>query len=106
MPTRASSVYPEGTIRVLQQDSTFVPVKGVKIRGHRFVNYSTTYTDVNGNYILESKFRHRLHYAIVYNNIKGFDIWGNYAFFARANCNLGSHKKGGYSKDIEKDEDA
>ena len=106
VPTRASSVYPEGTIRVLQQDSTFVPVKGVKIRGHRFVKYSTTYTDVNGNYVLESKFRHRLHYAIVYNNIKGFDIWGNYAFFARANCNLGSHKKGGYSKDIEKDEDA
>lgn len=106
VPTRGSRVTPEGTIRVLQQGSTYVPVKGVKIRGHRFVKYSTTYTDANGNYALESKFRHRLHYAIVFDNIKDYDIWGNYAFFARANCNLGWHSKDGYSKDIDSDERA
>lgn len=104
VPTRGSRVRPEGTVRVYQQGGTFVPVKGVKIRGHRFVKYSTTYTDVNGHYALESKFRHSLHYAIVYNNVKGFDIWGNYAFFARANCNLGWHDKDGYSIDIGRNE--
>lgn len=91
--TRARRVTPEGTIKVYVSENNYVPVKGVKIRGHRFVKYSTTYTDANGHYALESKFRHRLHYAIVYDNIKDFDIWGNYGPLARANCNLGWHDK-------------
>lgn len=104
--TRAGRVTPEGTIKVYVSQNNYAPLKGVKIRGHRFVKYSTTYTDANGHYALESKFRHRLHYAIVYDNIKDFDIWGNYGPLARANCNLGWHDKDGYSKNIENSERA
>lgn len=49
---------PEGTIRVYDDYAgTFVPVKGVKIRCHRFIKWSTTFTDESGHYTMDSKFR-------------------------------------------------
>lgn len=64
---------PEGTIRVYDDYAgTFVPVKGVKIRCHRFIKWSTTFTDESGHYTMDSKFRFGPHYAIVFDNRKGF----------------------------------
>lgn len=97
-------VRPEGTIRVFDNTTSvngFVPVKGVKIRCHRIVKWSTTYTDENGHYVMDSKFRFRPHYAIVFDNCKDFDIWGNWANIAKANYNMGWHSNSGHSRDID-----
>lgn len=62
---------PEGTIRVYDDYAgAFVPVKGVKIRCHRFIKWSTTFTDESGHYTMDSKFRFGPHYAIVFDNRK------------------------------------
>lgn len=92
---------PEGIIRVYDDyTGSYVPVKGVKIRCHRFVKWSTTFTDENGHYTMDSKFRFGPHYAIVFDNAKDFDIWGNWGPLARANLNMGWHSNRGHSRDI------
>lgn len=93
---------PSGTICVYDDVSTsYTPVKGVKIRCHTIVKWSTTYTNENGDYIMDSKFVVGPHYAVVFDNCKGFDIWGNWGPIARANLNLGWHSNKGYSRDIK-----
>lgn len=107
--TRASKVHPEGTIRVFDNSpgvNDYVPVKGVKIRCHRIVKWSTTYTDEDGHYVMDSKFRFRTHYAIVFDNCKDFDIWGNWLNIAKANYNMGWHSKYGHSRDIDRGSEA
>lgn len=78
----------------------WVGVKGVKIRCHTIVKWSTAYTDENGNYTMGSNFLIGPHYAIVYDNIKNFTIWGNWGPLAAANHNMGWHSQSGYSEDI------
>lgn len=99
--TRALSQRPKGKISVnYTDDITKVPVKGVKVRCHTIVKWSTTYTDANGNYEMDSKFLVRPHYAVVFDNREGFDIWGQYGPIARANLNMGWHSKSGCNKNI------
>ena len=99
--TRASK-RPCGTIQVYDNAlRKYQPVKGVKIRCHTIVKWSTTYTDENGNYVMDSKFVVGPHYAVVFDNCKGFDIWGNWGPIARANLNMGWHSNSGYSRDID-----
>lgn len=77
-----------------------VPIKGVKVRCHTVVKWSTAYTDENGYYSMGSKFRVGPHYAIVFDNSQDFTIWGNRGPLAPANCNMGWHSKGGYDRII------
>lgn len=60
---------PTGTLKVydtyLRRD---VPVKGVKVRCHTVVKWSTAFTDENGYYSMGSKFRIGPHYAVVFDN--------------------------------------
>lgn len=101
-PETRAKVRPEGIIRVYDNSAkSYVPVKGVKIRCHRFVKWSTTFTDENGHYTMDSKFRYKPHYAIVFDNAKDFDIWGNWGPLARANLNMGWHSSKGHSRDIK-----
>lgn len=100
-PETRGKVRPQGRIRVFDNAlNEYVPVKGVKIRCHRIIKWSTTYTNEDGYYTMDSKFRFRPHYAIVFDNCKGFDIWGNWGPLARANLNMGWHSNKGYSKNI------
>lgn len=101
--TRAWFERPKGTIRVFDNspsEQKYVPVKGVKIRCNTLVKWSTAYTNENGEYSMGSRFSIGPHYAIVFDNAKDFDIWGNWGPIARANYNMGWHNKKGYSKDI------
>lgn len=93
---------PEGTIKVMN-DNTGVAetLRGVKIRCHYFVNISNCYTNENGYYKINNRYVCNPHYAIVFNNIKGFVIWGNYAFIAAANHNLGYQSNAGYSTTVQ-----
>ncbi len=105
-PMGSGKSYPKGRITVYDDSNAKeVPVKGVKVRGHKFVKYSIGYTDENGYYELRSRFKNKLHYAIVFDNIKGFDIWGNFGPFARAHCSIGKHSSDSCSKRITKEHD-
>ena len=99
--TRAN-VTPQGTITVFDDDNGFnVPVKGVKIRCHRIVKWATAYTNENGSYTMSKSFRFKPHYAIVFDNVKDFDIWGDWGPIDIANYNLGWHSNAGRSFNIE-----
>ena len=76
--TRAVAT-PSGTIQVYDNDNNaHVPVKGVKIRCHRFVKLATAYTNESGYYTMNKVFRYTPRYEVVFDNIKDFDIWGNW----------------------------
>ncbi len=93
---------PEGTIKVMNDKSGVAEaLRGVKIRCHYFVNISSCYTNENGNYKISNRYVCNPHYAIVFNNVKGFVIWGNFAFIAAANHNLGYHSNSGYSTTVQ-----
>lgn len=97
---------PSGTIRV-HNDITGIDesLRGVKVRCHYLVNISSGYTDENGHYSINNKYVCNPHYAIVYENTKDFTIWGNYAFVAAANHNLGYQDNSGYDKIVDTSED-
>ena len=98
--TRAN-VTPQGTITVFDDYNGFnVPVKGVKIRCHRIVKWATAYTNENGSYTMSKSFRFKPHYAIVFENVKDFDIWGDWGPIDIANYNLGWHSNAGRSFNI------
>ncbi len=92
---------PEGTIKVMN-DCTGIEegIRGVKVRCHFLVNICSTYTDESGRYSIGNRYVCNPHYSIVYNNTKGFMIWGNFAFIAAANHNLGYQSNAGYSKTV------
>lgn len=94
--TKASShSFPSGSIQVVVD--TIRPVKGVKVRCNNIVKWATAYTDEQGNYTINKSFKTDVHYAIVFENIKGFDLWGNLGPLARANHNLKKHSPVGHS---------
>lgn len=104
---RASAEYPSGRFRVKDtKTSSYVPIKGVKVRVHNFIKWATAYTDENGDYVINKKYRTNVHYAMVFKNSKGFKIWGNWAIIAAANHNMGFQTRYGISRDIDVDSDA
>ncbi|MDD5891124.1 MAG: hypothetical protein PUC72_01145 [Bacteroidales bacterium] len=101
-----SAIYPSGRIQVIKDTVDIFPVKGVKIRCHNVVKWATCYTDMDGNYTMSKSFKSNVHYAVVFDNIKGFDIWGNRWPVGKANYNMGWHRNSGYSKAISTDSNA
>ncbi|MBQ8703985.1 MAG: hypothetical protein IJ524_06385 [Bacteroidales bacterium] len=93
---------PEGTIKVKNDDASVEEaLRGVKIRCHYFVNISSCYTDETGHYKIKNRYVCNPHYAIVFNNVRGFVIWGNYAFIAAASLNLGYNSNSGFSTTVQ-----
>jgi len=102
-----SGISPEGTIKV-ENDCTGVEeaIRGVKVRCQYFVNIGIGYTDKDGRYHIENSYEANPQYSIVYDNIKDFVIWGNLAFLAAANYNLGTQSNAGYSTTVKTTDDA
>jgi len=92
---------PTGYIKVYNTSKGLEGVMRVKVRTHRIVNISSTYTNENGYYRIPRGYRfNNVHYALIFKNATGFKIWGNWAFLAPARYNMGWHSKTGYSKEI------
>ncbi|MBQ7254051.1 MAG: hypothetical protein IJS30_05195 [Bacteroidales bacterium] len=92
---------PSGTILVYNDSKrTTESLRGAKIRCHYLVNISSCFTDADGNYAIGNRYICNPHYAIVYDSAKGFTIWGNFAFIAAANHNLGYQNNKGYDKTV------
>lgn len=90
---------PSGYVK-LHYDSISEPVKGVKVRCHYFLKWTSDYTDENGYYKVSKKFTCNPHYSIIVENVKDFTIWGNWGFLAPANHNVGRYNKSGYDFEI------
>jgi len=91
-----SKVHPEGDIKVWNtQTGTFEGIKRVKVRTQRLVKISTDWTDEEGHYLIPATYRYDVHYMVIFENLKGFKIWGNWAFFAPATYSMGWHSKHG-----------
>lgn len=104
--TRAVAT-PQGIIKVRDNDrGSDVPVKGVKVRCNRLVKWASVYTDENGLYVMDKSFRYRPYYSIIFENTKGFDIWGNWGPIAGAHYNMGKQSNTGYSINIGTTNDA
>lgn len=88
---------PTGYIQVNNTSSGLEGVMRVKVRTHRIVNISSTYTSENGYYRIPRGYRYNVHYALLFENATGFKIWGNWAFLAPARYNMGWHSKNGYT---------
>lgn len=102
-PARASAKRPEGKFQFWDDcNNYYKPLKGVKVRCHVIVKWSTTFTREDGTYSMDSKFRIGPHYALVFHNSKGFELYCNWGPLARANYNMGWHNKKGYSENISR----
>lgn len=97
---------PSGSICVYKDSSSIVPVKGVKVRCNNVVKWAVDYTDENGNYTMEKSFKTRVHYAVVFENEKNFDLWGNKWPIGRANHNMGWNDNAGHSVVISRQSNA
>lgn len=107
-PTRlpGTKMQPSGTIEVCDSLSSTVPVKGVKVRCHNVVKWDKCYTDENGHYSMEKSFKTNVHYAVVFDNKKDFDIWGNRWPVGRSNYNMGWSDNAGLSATISASDNA
>lgn len=94
---------PTGRVQVINNARTpnvLQGIRGVKVRTHNFVKIGTGWTDNNGNYSVNERYRTNVNYNIVFENADGFKIWGNWAFFSPAIYDFGWHSKTGRSIDI------
>lgn len=107
-PLTRAAANPSGTIKVLDDYlNVYVPVKGVRIRCHTLIKWSSTYTDENGHYtITDKKFAIKPYYSIHFKNSRGFSLWGKWGPLAAASHKMGKHEKGGYSLNIDKNNEA
>lgn len=104
---RAIAKKPQGNIGVHDNTGSLdVPLKGVKVRCHRFVKWASAYTDSLGHYEISKQFRYKPFYSIVFTNEKGFDIWGSYGPIAKACYHMGKDTINGHSEIIGETEDA
>ncbi len=99
-----SVVRPSGTFTV--EDNTYnlsVPLKGVKVRCHRLVKWAKAYTDENGKYSVDKSFRYKPYYEIVFDNVKGFDVWRFGGGIGCAKHPLHKREREGYTCEITTD---
>lgn len=95
--TKASAKkYPAGYVKI-NTGSSEVPVKGVKVRCHFFLKWTSDYTDGNGYYKVSKKFSCKPHYSVILENQKGFVVWGNWGFLSPATHNDERRSTSGYN---------
>lgn len=81
--TTKTSTNTQGHVYYSENESEVLPIKGVKVRVQKFVAWSTTYTDSNGHFAISRNWN-KPNISILFDNVKGFTIWGNWAFLAPA----------------------
>ncbi|MDR2083775.1 MAG: hypothetical protein LBP67_02115 [Bacteroidales bacterium] len=96
------SKYPTGYIKVRNTNTNSLEgVKKVKVRVHNIVKWCEVYTDEIGYYKMSKSYLTKVHYATIFENSTGFKIWGNLAFLAPANYDMGWNSSSGFNKNIE-----
>ena len=98
--TKASGTgYPRGYVKVYDDISgVYVSVPGVKVQARYFLKWKSSYTDSNGYFYINSSFKKNSYLSVIFDNSKGFSVWGNFAFLAPAYYNCG--KQSSFSNEI------
>lgn len=101
--TKASGTgSPRGYVKVYDDVSeTYVPIPGVKVRARYFLKWRNTYTDNNGYFYISTSFKKNSYLSVIFENSKGFSVWGNLAFLAPAYYNDGKQSSFASLKTIE-----
>ncbi len=89
--TKASGTgNPKGYVKVYDDKThTYVTVPGVKVQARYFLRWKSSYTDNNGYFYISSSFKKNSYLSVIFDNSKGFTVWGNFAFLAPAYYNDG-----------------
>ena len=75
-------------------------MKGVKVRCHYFLKWTSDYTDDNGYYKVSKKFSCNPHYSVILENQKDFVVWGNWGFVSPANHHIGRKSTSGHDINV------
>ena len=104
MPLR--SPHPNGYVRVEKDNSTYTPVKGIKVRTHSFVKIDNAYTDEYGFYSMSKSFFLDPTYSLHFENSIGFELMGTILSFAPTWNSFGEQPNTGYNFYVNKSHDA
>lgn len=90
---------PAGRIRVYDHVMNgLIPVKNAQVRAWRFFSIGTGFTDANGYYSCNNRFRYNVHYSIRWEHPSGFRICDESNFFLAKYD--GPYMKGNWNVDI------
>ncbi|MCW3787605.1 hypothetical protein [Plebeiibacterium sediminum] len=78
-----------------------VPVMGIKVRTVHWFKYGKAFTDENGYYSIDKKYRNKPRYVLIAENKSGFKIRNHFTSLATARIKVGHHSKSGYTFTID-----
>lgn len=95
---KASKWKPAGKVQVWDDAvGSYIPVKECLVRAKRFVKLGRDYTDANGNFYIDKKFRYKVNYSIKWKCHDTFRIRDGLFFTAKFD---GPHQKGDWNLNI------
>ncbi len=73
---------------------------GIKVRTVHWFKYGKAFTDENGYYRINKKYRHKPRYVLIAENKSGFKMRNHFTSIATARIKVGHHSKSGYTFNI------
>ena len=107
--TKAEKVFPSGRVTVVDENADEgkpVGVKGVRIMCNSFVKFAVATTDEYGYYKMDKKFSSKLHYRMVFDNVKGFSIGFNMILVPASTSTLGETDPDGVNITVTKESES
>ena len=89
---------PEGRIMVRNTvTNRDEPVVGVKVKTRRWFKWGEGWTNQNGDYSINRKYRRDVNYTVVFKNSRGFKIWPSTISISSARYRAGKHNRSGHN---------
>ncbi|MCL6274046.1 hypothetical protein M3P19_08495 [Muricauda sp. 2012CJ35-5] len=88
---------PQGHVRVLNTVSgNFDPVVGVKVKTRKWFKWAKGWTNAEGFYRVNRRYRRNVRYTVIFKNNRGFKIWPSVVSVSAARFRAGSRSKFGH----------
>ena len=89
---------PKGTITVYNTETgKNDPVVGIKVKTRRWFKWGHGWTNSDGKYSINRKYRRSVHYTIVFKNTIGFKVRNDLLAISAGRFHPGKHSRSGYS---------
>lgn len=89
---------PKGKILVKNSETNEdIPVVGVKVKTRHWFKWGKGWTNQNGDYSINRKYRRDVRYTVVFKNSRGFKIWPSLISISSARYRAGKHSKNGHN---------
>lgn len=93
---------PQGTIRVRNTATGDLdPVVGVKVKTRRWFKFGKGWTNEDGFYRINKRYRRNVRYTVVFKNRDGFKVWRSIVAISSARHRAGKHSNRGHDMDFE-----